>query len=138
MKSMAMLVISVAAAMAAGASSALSQEVCSKAYLSCVNECVERPKAAQDKCMSACQSHNDRCSDEIYGGRRESDPAQEAKEAKPGKRAASPHRRKSVAARPKLHPTTPMAQSEFRPDGVPPDWFAQPGQAPAGGRNWNR
>lgn len=137
MKSMAMLVAAAAAAMTASVSSALSQEVCSKAYLSCVNACVEQPKAAQDSCMSACQTRNDRCSDEIYGGRRESDPAPEAKEAKPGKRAASPHKRKSAAARPKLDATTRKVQGAF-PDAVPPDWFAPPAQAPAGERSWNR
>jgi hypothetical protein len=43
-----------------------------------------------------------------------------------------------VTARPKLHVTTRKAEGEFRPDGVPPDWFAPPAQAPAGERYWNR
>ncbi|MGH6739875.1 MAG: hypothetical protein ACREDY_12750, partial [Bradyrhizobium sp.] len=72
MKSIVMLLAGTAAVLAVNTSSALSQDACSKGYLICMNLCVERPtKDSQQPCLQSCQVKNNRCSEEIYGSRKE-------------------------------------------------------------------
>ena len=50
-------------------SRAHAQEACSKSYVSCLDRCVTRPsKALQDGCMEACQTQNNACYSQVYGG----------------------------------------------------------------------
>ena len=78
MKVMAMLVAMTAAMLAANVATARSQEACSKEYVTCVDHCatkVARPQ--QDACIEACQGKNNRCSEKVFGSRREVGPAGE-------------------------------------------------------------
>jgi hypothetical protein len=119
MKSMAMLVAATAAALAVNTSGALSQGACSKAYAACMSVCVERPsKNLQDTCMNSCQSNNNRCTAEAYGGRREtgptvvSQPPAEGKKALAKEAASPPPRNVDVAPR--------KAEGSLRQVDVPP------------------
>jgi hypothetical protein len=103
MKSMAMLVIAAAAALATNTSGARSQDACSKEYVACMDHCVTKPaKSVQEPCMNSCQANNNRCSEKVYGGRREMDPpAQAGAEGKKAlaKETAPPPRKVDVAPR---------------------------------------
>ena len=135
MKSMAMLVAATAAALVVNTSGALSQEACSKAYVACMNVCVERPsKNLQDTCMNSCQMNNNRCSAEVYGGRRESIPGElpvDGKKALAKETTSPPPRNVDVAPRkPDAGPR--KAEGSLRKVDVPPRRKADaPDKAPA-------
>ena len=103
MKAMAMLVAATAAMLAANVSSARSQDACSKDYVACLDVCVTKPtKGIQEPCMNSCQANNNRCSEKVYGGRREVDPpGQSGPEGKKAlaKETAPPPRKVDVAPR---------------------------------------
>lgn len=48
---------------------AIGQDACSKAYVGCVDKCVARPTPQlQEGCMQACQTQNNACYSQVFGG----------------------------------------------------------------------
>jgi hypothetical protein len=71
MKSMAMVLAAVGALLALNGTAALSQEVCSKGYASCMDTCATKvSRGMQGSCMATCQQKNEDCSVKIFGARR--------------------------------------------------------------------
>ena len=103
MKLMTMLVAATAAMLAANVSTARSQEACSKEYGVCVDHCATKvARAQQDACIEACQGKNNRCSEKVFGSRREVGPAGEPAadgDKAMAKEAAPPPRKVDIAPR---------------------------------------
>ena len=125
MKSMAMLVAAAAATLAVSTSAALSQEACSKAYVGCMNVCVERPtQSLQDMCMNSCQTNNNRCSADVYGSRQEvqqvsQPPGPDGKKAL-AKESSPPPRKVDVSPRNgEAHKSKAKAEGTLRKVDVP-------------------
>jgi hypothetical protein len=98
--------------------SAQGQEVCSKSYISCVDQCVAKPSASlQGTCIESCQSQNNVCAAKVYGADNTSTAKSvtpeevaerdEAKAAKPAAKAAkqaAPARQMAAPARQERRP----------------------------------
>jgi hypothetical protein len=69
MKSMAILPVAVTALLALHVSAATSQEICSRAYVSCINACIgTKVSSIQESCIQACERKNDFCSNRVFSG----------------------------------------------------------------------
>jgi hypothetical protein len=106
MKTIAIFMAAAAAMAAMSGSPARSQDACSKNYVACMDHCATKTaKSVQEPCINSCQSNNNRCAEQVYGGRREMDPpGQTAGTRTEGKKAlakeaAPPPRKVDVAPR---------------------------------------
>jgi hypothetical protein len=69
MKTVLLLLLAMLAIKTTTTTSAVGQEACSKGYIACLDKCVARPTAAmQETCMNSCQTQNNACFSQVYGG----------------------------------------------------------------------
>ncbi len=88
--------------------SAQGQDVCSKSYISCVDQCVAKPSASlQGTCIESCQSQNNVCAAKVYGGEN----MNTAKTVTPEEAAERDQAKAKAAAKPKAaKPAAPARQ----------------------------
>jgi hypothetical protein len=69
MKTVLLLLLAMLAIKTTTTTSATGQEACSKGYIACLDKCVARPTPAmQETCMQTCQTQNNACFSQVYGG----------------------------------------------------------------------
>ena len=69
MKTVLLLLLPMLAIKTTTTTNATGQEGCSKGYIACLDKCVGRPTPAmQETCMQTCQTQNNACFSQVYGG----------------------------------------------------------------------
>jgi hypothetical protein len=69
MRTALLLLLAMLAVQTTGTTGAMAQDACSKPYVACIDKCVARPsKSLQDTCMEACQTQNNACFSNVFGG----------------------------------------------------------------------